>query len=449
MKELPNIVRERLKAGMTAAADHPDADQLTAFAEQALSETERARVLHHLAGCRACRNILSLATAEFDSVPAHSVATVPASRSWLNFSLLRWGTAGALAVIVGAALMLRDQHRYASTPPQAELAIPGVEKRTDEALAGRATSATTAARLPAPVQKSGNAPALTLEARKLPETEKPSGGRDALARPNALIADAVSPSSPGKDASKALASNSQFAAASPTADLRTKNVLELDQKQSTGMAGYTVPGAAPKVAIVGGSAEPIPGKAKEEISRAAIAKASAGGNSGVAKRGALDANGAAAYGDAMIAPEQPLGAASAGVTVTPASPPVQTSALASIGKAKVNRPAPRWTLSAEGALERSYDSGRTWETIPVGNGAAFRAFSVIGADLWVGGAKGALYHSSDSADHWTQVTPTVDGAALSIDITRIEFTDLQHGKITTTTDETWITSDAGQTWQKR
>ena len=447
MEELPNIVRERLKVTTAAAAEHPSADLLTALAEQALGEHERGRVLQHLTGCRECREILSLATAESDSVPAPAGGAVPAKRSWLNFSLLRWGTAGALLVIVGAAVMLRDQHRYASTPPQAGVTVPSAQKPADESLAGTETSATTA-RLPATVQKSANPATVTLEARKLPLTEKPSGRRDAPPPPNALIADAVSPASPDKDASKTLAPNSQAALSSPTGDLRAKNVLELDQKQSTGIAGYTAPGPAPNVAVVAGSAEPTPGKAKEETSRAAAAKASVA-KAGAAKSGAVVANGPATYSDAMIAPQQSLGTTNETVTVTAASPPVQTSALASIGKAKTNLPAPRWTLSAEGALERSYDSGRTWEKVPVSNGVTFRAFSVISGDLWVGGAQGVLYHSSDSAAHWTQVTPTLAGAALTADITRIEFNDHQHGKITTATGETWITADAGQTWQKQ
>ena len=50
MPELPHIVRERLKVSRPTAA-HPDADLLTAFAERALPESERAVVAEHLARC--------------------------------------------------------------------------------------------------------------------------------------------------------------------------------------------------------------------------------------------------------------------------------------------------------------------------------------------------------------------------------------------------------------
>jgi len=38
---------------------------------------------------------------------------------------------------------------------------------------------------------------------------------------------------------------------------------------------------------------------------------------------------------------------------------------------------------------------------------------------------------------------------LTGDIVTIEFTDLQHGHLTTTNGETWLTPDGGQTWQKK
>ncbi len=147
---------------------------------------------------------------------------------------------------------------------------------------------------------------------------------------------------------------------------------------------------------------------------------------------------------------QTVGQTTETVEVTAATPTLATSTSnqASLTKAKINRPGPRWTLSADGSLQRSYNFGKTWEKIPVNNGTAFRAFSVIGSDLWVGGANGALYHSSDSAQHWTQITPAANGATLTADIATIEFTDPQHGKIGTTTGETWTTSDSGRTWQK-
>ena len=109
---------------------------------------------------------------------------------------------------------------------------------------------------------------------------------------------------------------------------------------------------------------------------------------------------------------------------------------------------PRWTLSADGTLQRSLDSGSTWQTIPVSSQTIFRALAANGQDIWVGGAAGALFHSSDAGQHWSQVRPVVDGEVLADDIIGVEFRDALHGKLTSSMEETWITADGGQTWQK-
>jgi hypothetical protein len=110
---------------------------------------------------------------------------------------------------------------------------------------------------------------------------------------------------------------------------------------------------------------------------------------------------------------------------------------------------PRWTLTSDGTLQRSLDSGKTWETIPVNSQANFRALAANGFDIWVGGAKGALYHSSDAGQHWTQVRPIANGESLGADIIGVEFPDPQHGMLSTSAQETWTTDDAGLSWQKK
>ena len=119
------------------------------------------------------------------------------------------------------------------------------------------------------------------------------------------------------------------------------------------------------------------------------------------------------------------------------------------GRLRAGNNSPRWTLSADGALQRSFDSGKTWQTIPVASNVVFRALAANDSDIWVGGAAGALYHSSDAGQHWTRITPVADGKSLSSDIVTVEFSDTQHGKVITADRETWTTSDAGNTWQRQ
>ena len=147
----------------------------------------------------------------------------------------------------------------------------------------------------------------------------------------------------------------------------------------------------------------------------------------------------------------------------------------------------RWSISAAGGLQRSFDQGNTWQDVNVGGAQmankkrdldvsagtqsgkdakgvyarakssgkksafspVFRAVIANGADVWAGGLNGVLYHSTDSGNHWAQVMPSSAGSVLTGDVVSIEFPDLQHGKLSTSTAETWITADSGQTWQKQ
>ena len=98
---------------------HPDAEQLNAFAEHALSEHERRQMLAHLAECVRCRQVLAYAQqavdisyadeAELDeaAVPALAAAFPPSRTSstqkpWWRSWRFAWAPAAVLAA--GASL---------------------------------------------------------------------------------------------------------------------------------------------------------------------------------------------------------------------------------------------------------------------------------------------------------------------------------------------------------
>jgi Photosynthesis system II assembly factor YCF48/Putative zinc-finger len=110
---------------------------------------------------------------------------------------------------------------------------------------------------------------------------------------------------------------------------------------------------------------------------------------------------------------------------------------------------PRWTLTAEGTLQQSLDGGITWRRIQVSHGLTFRAVAAAGQSIWLGGRRGVLFHSADAGEHWTQMQPTTKRNMPTSDIIGIEFEDYQHGKLTTASNESWTTSDAGQSWEKQ
>src|SRR6185437_9838149 len=111
---------------------------------------------------------------------------------------------------------------------------------------------------------------------------------------------------------------------------------------------------------------------------------------------------------------------------------------------------PRWTLNSDGTLLRSLDTGARWQKIAIpGNAALLHSIATIGAEVWVGGASGALYHSTDEGGHWLQVTPASGGQLLSDDVISIEFASAELGKFVTSKQEVWTTADGGQTWSKK
>ena len=80
------------------SGQHPDADQLSAFVEQALPAYEREQTLAHLADCADCRAIVALSLPPLDEEPA--LQPEPARRPWLSGWNLAWPAAGLAALIL-------------------------------------------------------------------------------------------------------------------------------------------------------------------------------------------------------------------------------------------------------------------------------------------------------------------------------------------------------------
>ena len=91
MQDVPQFVLKRLRE-TAVAGSHPDADVLTAFAEQSLPVSERGRVIERLAACGDCRDVVALA------LPATEIEVAPVSTTrargwWLGLPSLageRW-----------------------------------------------------------------------------------------------------------------------------------------------------------------------------------------------------------------------------------------------------------------------------------------------------------------------------------------------------------------------
>ena len=106
---------------------HPDADLLNAFAEHALPEAERARVMAHMAGCGRCREVLFLAQAAVEPETAPPVFKPEPRPGWFSAAFTKWRVAlipaTALAAVGGIVLWVQ-LHPVAPGTQMAKLAPP-------------------------------------------------------------------------------------------------------------------------------------------------------------------------------------------------------------------------------------------------------------------------------------------------------------------------------------
>jgi hypothetical protein len=92
---------------------HPDADQICAFVEQALPSHEREQVLDHLAVCPECRAVVALSQPPEEE--GAKPLSIPKRRLWWSGWALAWPAAAAFAALAVFAVYL---HR-ASIGPEA------------------------------------------------------------------------------------------------------------------------------------------------------------------------------------------------------------------------------------------------------------------------------------------------------------------------------------------
>ena len=460
MQNVPKIVVKRLQ--VPPAESHPDADLLTAFAEQSLTGAERDHVVEHLARCGDCREVVSLALpAQVELQPS-----IDSSPNWFGWTLLRgsalrWSTVAAGVVLIASigmvqyrrqqprelALNLSQAKQEIATPPQpaSQMAISQT-RIADEKVA-------------TPQSQTGN-------------RATPSEGANFRPRANAIHG--------AGDGTNSSAGRS-FAAGS----FHGSAIAESFARPAPAAVGQN-PTPAPAPQTVEVTAESTPqSQTQDQFVQSETAEQSA---DRVAK-----AKTASAQASTVMAPPSLH------------SEPMLMKTVAG----------PRWTIGASGALQRSFDGGQTWVEVnvatndstasnfmhrarketavevsteaqtaptseaqpeaaptalsaasvnaPSGNATSmkkqstpgapvtFRALSVSSnaAEVWAGGSGGALYHTSDAGNHWARVVPSASGTILTGDILSIQFSDPRIGTVTTSTPEIWTTLDAGQTWHKQ
>ena len=440
MQNVPKIVSERLKA-VPVPVDHPAPDLLTAFAEQALPETERVSVLDHLAVCGDCRDVVALALPEMETV---ETVPHPVRSSWLTWPALRWGFVAAGVVAIASFGVLQFQR---GTRPQfAESRVsPSPQVSTSEAKNDIPSP-------PPPVAPSAQADKFAASR----VSTAPANGEHKTADSPRLVAPSVPTHRPEPSAN----------VGGPFVRGLNAGGASAGQQQSRAQAQAPADRAKQQIASSSQPAQPSPAMQTVDVQGESTA-ADTLAETPADTLAENDKPGREAYG---------VGKAKAPVAST-----VQPAAPAPSNAMPVIAANARWTISANGVLQRSFDQGSTWQDVVVAqnfpqsssflsrqmdapspaardevatkkamkvqaSGLIFRAVAANGAEVWAGGSDAALYHSFDAGAHWTRVLPTSAGAALTGDVVSVEFFNPQHGRIATSTNQVWTTNDDGQTW---
>jgi hypothetical protein len=481
MQNLPKIVQARLQRPKPGAVEaHPDADLLTAFAEQSLGESERERVVDHLARCGDCREVVALA------LPATEAVTVASSTravrgAWLSWPVLRWGVVAAGILLVTSVGILQYRQRT-----QQNAAVVSSPVRLEEKIVTALQSPQPSASAPAARGIVPQAPAKQNQAHNLFRAQRADAADQPFSSPKA-ISPAPQPMNRagegggivggvfrGSGLGSGQAAKNYQVQPQNDAFAFTPAAKEAAPAASQNATGQPAPAAPAQQVAVSGASQAV--ELQSETGQITV-------QDQVQGQLALDQK-------ELPAQKQPLNNLDV-VKAKDSGPPQAESSVVfaptlvtpQVSLQKGLRSSPRWGISANGALQRSFDAGMTWEDVNVGqaalagrvrtdsraaykaddqdkkikrnekaesnSGLVFRAVAAIGSDVWAGGSEAMLYHSPDAGIHWIRVVPAEGSASLTGDIVGVEFSDPQHGRVATSSGEVWFTADGGQTWHKQ
>jgi hypothetical protein len=476
MQKVPKIVQERLRrATLRAVETHPDADMLTAFTEQSLGESERARVMEHLARCGDCREVVSLA------LPSTEAVTLPSSAggardAWLSWPVLRWGVVAAGVVLVTSIGILQ----YTQRTQQNAALVSSTARVEEKAITARQT-----------LQPSPQTPATQALVSQTSEIAKKTPMQEQYRSRSAAAADQPSPSpnaifpvpQPMSHAgSEGGVGGRGFRSGSiGSAPVQAPGAYQV-QPQSDALA-LALPAREPASAAPQNQTAPNPPAAATQ--QVVVSGAAQTVEVETARQDQVQGQ-LAKNQTELPAQKQPLNNLDVVKAKDSVPPQAQSSvvfaptvATPRISLQESSTSSPRWTINSGGVLQRSFDAGATWEDVNVSAtplsasalmnirgeqkeqakkirqkeqanpAVVFRAVAANGAEVWAGGAGAMLYHSLDSGDHWTQILPSEANASLAGDVIGVEFSGTQQGRVVTSSGEIWLTADGGQTWHKQ
>ena len=429
------------------ATVHPEADLLTAFVEQALSQPERQQVLQHLSVCGDCREVIALSLPQIEVAPA--VAAQPSKSLWTNWLVVRWAAAAAaVAVVAGTVTLYRsvDQaHPTASIVDGPAYIASQQAKQTPSAESQIAKSEPQ----PEAPRTEANPQAKADNAATRHQSESPALMANAApvdrVPPSALSS--VAASAQKKDSGRAdqmLAKSQPAPVPAPPVTVAESQSPKIQTLADAVPLEKPVPVQGAMTASMGASSNSVfpsgTGRALRPSDEPALQTYTqdAGTFSLSAaepppKRGIVF-GGRGTEAAKTLARREPLGV---GMFSTAPAPMPNAPSL--------NR---RWQVTADGQLQRSHAIGEQFHPVHVADGIFFKAVAENGSEVWAGGIGGALYHSTDDGKSWMKVMPSAGDQPLIADVVAIRATGRGAAELNTSKGERWITVDGGQHWMR-
>jgi Putative zinc-finger len=448
-----------------AEVAHPDADLLTAFAEQALPARERDQVLTHLAQCADCREVAALAGAaviEPELVAAVAVGKPAIRRTggFLPLRPLRWTAAAATAAVVLSAVWLnrrevQRQDLTAGTETSPAIVQPQNEPTTPPALATPENEATTLTNAPAGDKES------TPKASAL-RTDNPSKP-DALSKTKAALpkerAELEAGSVNGLAVDEFVAEKKQSVTGNVTVqkDMPMLRARQLGQSQAAttpsnqtvGGPVFNVSGAAAKTERALPSAHSVSSNdvalAPQRAPRAPEVTMTYSHKTAAELAPADQVAESQTSSNASGATRDAASQVRVGPMATPL-PDDQASLQALQKSADLKAAGTLWRVSSSGELQQSTDSGHNWQTSLGEHPSKFRSVASAGATVWAGGDDGVLWSSLNNGLTWRKSAPSVDGHSPRGTVQNIQLAAPRNVTFRTSAGETWSSADGGINW---
>src|SRR5258708_8094491 len=390
MTEVPKIVYDRLRAALPGQP-HPDPDLLTAFAEQALSATERDGILQHLALCGDCRDVIALALPAADGVPSviadeDSVRTTVlrageagSRKPGLAWPTLRWAALAAGVAVAAAVLLLHPGKLNQATMPSAD----------------RQVATTVAPASGAPI-----ASPLADQSAALAKTDEPQAKSESRLSKR-LKAERVLTPTPQAEPGILLADNKKDSGQADRPSARARALKFDAHRRGAATESVEVSEAGPEMTPPSAAGNLMARNNLPPSDAPAIEKAKPALPEKEVDEQEQKSKADTVPGTARLQGRNGMSAARLASTTTESVAPHVA-----------------WSITG-GILQRSLDSGQSWQEA-LHPDHPLLCYASHDEDVWAGGQAGTLFHSANGGVTWVQGQPSIQTPQLSSDITHLE-----------------------------